>query len=290
MDQHKKIFLFDGMNLIYRFYFALQKMITKEGRPIGAVYGLAQEILRLTKKYHPDYLAMCLESEGKTFRHEIFPEYKAHRPARPQDLDAQMPYVYWLCEALNIPVMRIEGHEADDTIGTLATTAKAAGVRTVIVSNDKDLLQLVNQDTVVYRKGTFYNRVKVEEAMGVRPDQIVHLLGLMGDTTDNIPGAPGVGEKGALEIVKQMETIPNAIANYWKIKNKRQYNAVRKNKELILKCLDLVTIRTNLPLEASLEDLAAKTPDADKLRELFSDLGFEKLLKEFGFSSTEPVR
>jgi DNA polymerase-1 len=277
MQNNPKLFLFDGMNFVYRSYYAFQKITSKQDLPAGAIFGVAQEIIRLVGKYKPDYMAVCWESDKPGFRHAIFPEYKAARKERPADLTPQMPYIDRFFEAFKIPAIRVQSYEADDIIGTLATMANSRGVRVVIVTEDKDMLQLVNADTVVLKKSGFYNREKVHEKYGVPPEQLAHFLSLQGDASDNIPGAPGVGPKGARELVVQFGTVQIALENYWRIQKKTYRHSLRGNQELIRMCLDLVTIRTDVPVGVELEHLAARPANLGQLTSLFSELGFHGL-------------
>ncbi|HWN99242.1 MAG TPA: DNA polymerase I [Blastocatellia bacterium] len=285
-SKRKRLFLVDGMSQIYRAFYALPSLSNSKGLPTNAIYGFTMMLRKLINEYKPDYLGVALDSSGPTFRHESFEAYKATRQTMPDDLSPQLPYITRVCEALRIPTTIEPRYEADDIIGTLAKKAEHAGVDVVIVTNDKDMSQLVTDHVTLLRtERTGDMKVMdaplVEAKFGVRPDQIVELLGLWGDTSDNIPGAPGVGEKGAQQIIQQYGTIENAIAHADDISRKTYRESLKNNAELIRQSRELVTIACDMPIELQLDKLVYEQPDRRAAYELFSELEFAQLSREF---------
>ena len=216
MAEKKRLFLIDGMSNIFRAYYAIRGLTNSKGMATNAIYGFTVTLRKLIAERKPDYLGVVLDSKEPTFRQEQFAAYKAHRPPMPEDLVAQLPYIDRVCEALRIPVLRMPRYEADDIIGTLARKASAVGLQTVILTNDKDLAQLVHDPDIVMirieKNGeSLLDEAGVRAKYGVRADQIVDWLGLMGDTADGIPGAPGIGEKGAVGLLEQFGSIEAAL-------------------------------------------------------------------------------
>ena len=280
----KKLFLIDGMSHIYRAYYAVRNLSNSRGLPTGAVFGFTSMLRKLIDAQKPDYIGVAMDLEGAAARREKYADYKATRKPMPEDLRPQIPYIRRVCEAFRIPVIDLSGHEADDVIGTLAKKAGERNLQTVIVTSDKDMLQLVADDVAVLdtmKDNLFIDAAGVEKKLGVRPDQVADLLGLWGDASDNIPGAPGIGEKGARELMQAFDTLDNLLANYDKVKKKAQMESLRDNREIILMSRELATIRRDLPVELNLEELALGSPDRKAAFELFSELGFKSLTEEF---------
>jgi DNA polymerase-1 len=290
---NKRLFLVDGMSQIYRAYYAIRGLSTSGGLPTNAIYGFTNILRRLITVEKPDYLGVVFDTPGRTFRHESYEKYKATRTAMPDDLTVQMPYIRRVCEVLRVPMTGIPGYEADDVIGTLACQARDQGLDVVIVTNDKDLCQLVDEHTRVLRTDRFGNvnvmdAAAVEEKMGVRPSQIPDLLGLMGDTIDNIPGAPGVGEKGAKQIVQQYGSIEAALESVDKIERKTYRESLKNNAELVRKSRELATIVCDVPVELDLASLAYEEADGPAAFELFSELEFAQMIREY--AGAAPVK
>src|SRR6185369_270774 len=282
----KRLFLIDGMSQIYRAYYALPSLSNSKGLPTNAVYGFTMMLRKLITSEKPDYLGVAFDSPERTFRHDKFEAYKATRTKMPDDLTLQIPYIARLCEALQVPIVRAPGFEADDIIGTLAAKAETAGVDVVIVTNDKDLSQLVTDHVKLLRTERtgdmkIVDAKGVEEKLGVPPSQVVELLGLWGDTIDNIPGAPGIGEKGAKQIIQQYGTIENAIAHADEISRKTYRESLKNNVDLIRQSRELVTIACEMPIDLDLEGLIYEAADRRAAYELFSELEFAALTKEF---------
>jgi len=219
----KRLFLIDGMSHIYRAYYAIRNLSNSRGLPTNAVYGFTSMLRKLIDEQKPEYIGVALDLEGPTVRHEKYQAYKATRKPMPPDLVQQIPYIEKVCRVFRVPVIGHAGYEADDVIGTLSQKAAEQGLESVIVTSDKDMLQLVSEHIVVLdavKDNTILDTRKVEEKLGVRPDQVADLLGLWGDTVDNIPGAPGIGEKGARELIQSFGSIENLLENWDKVKKK----------------------------------------------------------------------
>jgi DNA polymerase-1 len=286
MPQQKRLILVDGMSNIYRAYYAIRRLSTSKGVPTNAVYGFAMMLRKLIKDHHPEYIGVVLDSREKTFRHEAFEKYKSNRPEMPDDLSIQIPLIIRVCDAFRVPVLSLPRFEADDLIGALAQKAAKTGVQTMIVSTDKDLCQLVRDPHVVVLKmdkvgETLLDEAGVKARLGVRPDQVVDLLGLMGDTSDQIPGAPGVGEKGAVQLLEQFGTLEAALAGWEGITRKTYRESLRDNVEIIRQSRELARIDSEAPIELDLETLTLEQPDHALAYELFSELEFAALVREF---------
>jgi len=289
-EPSEKLYLVDGMSHIFRAYYAIRGLSTSSGLATNAVYGFTMMLRKLIATEQPHYLAVALDSAGPTFRHEAYADYKATRGLMPDDLALQIPYVLRVCEVYRIPVVRVPGLEADDLIGTLAKKAEAAGIETVIVSQDKDLCQLVNEHTILLREErdrsiTRTDAAGVEKRMGVPPEQVVDLLGLQGDSSDNIPGAPGIGEKGALQILQQFGSIEAALAGWEQVQRKSYRESLRDNADIIRQSRELATIKVDCPIDLELEKLRMEAPDARAAYELFTELEFTTLAREYASSA-----
>lgn len=287
MPDKKRLFLVDGMSNIFRAFYAIRGLSNSKGMPTNAIYGFTVMLRRLVTIYKPDYLGVALDTVEKTFRHEQFPDYKAHRPDMPSDLVAQLPYMDRVCEVLRVPMIKLPRYEADDIMGTLARKAAAQGLQAVIVSNDKDLCQLVHDpDITMLRVDSKLGEVFLDEAgvkakLGVRPDQVVDWLGLMGDAVDGIPGAPGIGEKGAIGLLEQFNDIEAALAGWEQVKRKTYRESLRDHADQIRLSRELARVEVNAPLELDLAALELEEPDAAKAYALFSELEFGQLTREF---------
>src|SRR5215468_2386557 len=278
MPNKKRLFLVDGMSNIFRSY--------SKGLPTNATYGFTVTLRKLMKDHRPDYLGVVLDSKEMTIRREKYADYKAHRPDMPEDLAAQLPYILRACEALRVPVVRLPRYEADDIIGALARQATEAGLQTVVVTNDKDLSQLVSDDQVlmlrVDKNGeNLLNEAGVKAKYGVRPNQIVDWIGLMGDAVDGIPGAPGIGEKGAASLLAEFDTIENALANWEQVKKKTYRESLRDHAEQIRFSRELARIDLDVPVKLDLGALIVEEPDQKLAYELFNELEFAQLKQEF---------
>ena len=286
-----KLFLLDAYALIYRAYYAFIKnpMINSKGQNTSAVRGFVNTLNEVMTKERPTHLGVAFDPSGPTFRHIEYPEYKAQREACPEDIKASVPIIKSILEAYHIPVLEVEGFEADDVIGTLATKAGEQGIETYMLTPDKDYGQLVKENVFMYRprhSGGYevMGPKEVVEKYGIEnTSQVIDLLGLMGDSSDNIPGCPGVGEKTAVKLINEFGSITTLLDNTDKLKG-AQKKKVEENKELIIMSRYLATIKTDVPVELDLKALEVAEPDNDKLLKIFEELEFKsfanKILKK----------
>ena len=287
----KRVFLIDGMSHIFRSFYAIRNLSNSQGLPTNAVFGFASMLRKLIRHYRPDYVAVVFDGSQPTFRHEAFQAYKAHRTEMPDDLAVQLPYIRRLCEALNVPILEMERYEADDIIGTFARRAEREDVQAVVVSNDKDMFQLVTDRVQVLhqaKEDVFFDPGKVKDFFGVLPEHVVDVLGLMGDAVDNIPGAPGIGDKGARDLISRFGSLEHLLANSDQVERKTYRESLKQHRQQILQSKELVTIDTQVPLEIDWEELQARQPDIEKLRSLFTELGFQSMLKEYEAEVPKP--
>jgi DNA polymerase-1 len=280
------LYLVDGMSQIFRAYYAIRGLSTSQGLATNAIYGFTTMLRKLVANEQPHYLAVVLDSAEPTFRHESFADYKANRGLMPDDLSLQLPYIEKVCDVYGVPVIRMPGYEADDLIGTLAEEAERRGIPTVIVTQDKDLCQLVTEKITILREerdrqSTRIDVAGVKERMGVEPALVVDLLGLQGDSSDNIPGAPGIGEKGAIQILEQFGSIEAALDGWEQVKRKTYRESLRDNAELIRLSRELARIKTDCPIELDLDRVRLEEPDATAAYALFSELEFGTLAREY---------
>src|SRR5215216_1684867 len=305
-ERPERVFLIDSMSHIFRAFFAPMQnraapLATSQGQVTQAVYIFTNMLLKLVREEKPEYIAAVFESREKTFRHEMFADYKSNRLAMPDDLSSQMPYIFRLCEVLNIPVINVPGYEADDVIGALATQAAAKGFQAVVVSNDKDMCQLVRDPLVICMRQNsqvvkrkepvppveWCDEAWVEKKFGVTADKLVDLLGLMGDSIDDIPGAPGIGSKGAVSIIQQFGSIEAALAGWESVKHKTYRESLRNNADLIRQSRELARIRCDLEVPLDLDQIKARPPDRAAAYELFRELEFVNLTKEYADAAIE---
>ncbi|HXT26716.1 MAG TPA: DNA polymerase I [Candidatus Eisenbacteria bacterium] len=286
----KKLFLVDAMAHVYRaFYAPMMRMNAPNGMPTKVPFLFSNILKRLLKDYQPEYLAIVFDPPGATFRDRIFEKYKAQRQPMPDEMRQQLPYVRKLCEAMRMPVVEVEGYEADDVIGTLAVKGGKGGLEVLIVSNDKDMMQLVGDRVKTLRTGSggakgdmMVDAERVQEILGVPPERVVDLMSLMGDTVDNIPGAKGIGEKGAAELIQKYGLVENALDHADEVANKRYREALQQQREQVLMSKQLARISTDVPIELTLEALKIQPPNGLALADLYRELGFTSLLKELG--------
>jgi DNA polymerase-1 len=305
----ERVFLIDSMSHIFRAFYApmanrAAPLQTSKGQVTQAVFIFTNMLRKLLQDEKPKYIAAIFESGEKTFRHETFSEYKANRQEMPDDLASQLPYIMRLCEAYNVPMISRPGFEADDVIGALALQAAGKGLQAVIVSNDKDMCQLVRDPLVVCMRQNsqvikrkepvppieWCDEAWVEKKFGVSAAQVVDLLGLMGDSVDNIPGAPGIGAKGAVQIIQQFGSIENALKHWEQVKHKTYRESLRDNVELIRKSRELAQIRTDVDVQLDLKQLQAQPPDRVAAYDLFRELEFTALTNEFADAAAATAR
>ncbi len=280
----ERIFLIDGTAFAYRSFFAIRGLTNSKGMPTNAVFGFARVLTKILREHAPSHIAVVFDAPGKTFRDDLYPAYKAQRPPTPEDLVAQLPLIDELVEALNIPVVRTPGVEADDVIGTLARRAEAAGMDVTLVTGDKDALQLVTDKVSVFdpyknNTGLVYGPAEVLERFGVPPEHVVDVMALMGDTADNVPGVKGIGEKTARTLLESRLSLEKLYADIDAIRGKTR-ERLENDKDMAFLSRELVTIKTNVPLDISPGDCDRREFDRDKLIELFGRLEFQSLLEE----------
>ena len=290
-----KLFLIDAYALIYRSYYAFIRAprINSKGLNTSAVMGFCNTLNEVLNKEKPTHIGVAFD-HGKTFRHDAFPEYKAQREETPEDIKLSVPIIKDVLAAMNIPILQVDGFEADDVIGTLATKAGAEGVETYMLTPDKDYGQLVRSNVYMYkpRHGGGYDIIgesEIEEKYGIpTPAQVIDLLALMGDSADNFPGCPGVGEKTAVKLINQFGNIDNMLNHTDELKGKMR-EKVENAVDDIRMSKFLATIRTDVPIELNLDELAVTSPDEKKLTELFTELEFKTLANKF-LKKDKPVQ
>jgi DNA polymerase-1 len=300
----KRVFLIDTMSHIFRAFFApmgmrQEPLRNSKGQVTQAVFVFTNMLRKLLKNENPEYIVAVFDSAAPTFRHDNFAAYKANRADMPDDLSSQMPYIKKVCEAFSIPMMKMDGFEADDIIGTLAKECERKGMQAVIVSNDKDLCQLVNDPLIVCMRQNSQNVKRkvavppiewcdeawVENKFGVPPSKICDLLGLMGDAIDNIPGAPGIGEKGATKIIQQFGSAEEAMKRAEELTHKTYRESLLNNQDIIRQSVELATVHLSVPVNLDLDAFKAKEPNRPLAYQLFRELEFTSLTREFADST-----
>ncbi len=278
-----KVFLIDGSSYIYRAFFAIGHLSNSKGFPTQAIYGFTNMLLKILREKGAEYAAIAFDAPGPTFRHEVFGEYKSNRPSMPEDLRVQVPHIKEIVSALGVPLLEKEGYEADDLIATLARKLEREGIETVIVSGDKDLMQLISFHVTMYdpMKDKTFQVSQVKERFGVSPDKVVEVMGLMGDTSDNIPGVPGIGPKIAGQLIEEFGSIEGLLRNLDKVKNARVRANLDRHAEQARLSRELATLDSEAPLDWTPENLKRAEPDRKKLQEIFKEMEFSKLLKDF---------
>jgi DNA polymerase-1 len=285
----KKLFLVDAMAHIYRAFFAPmpQRLTGPGGVPTNVPFLFGNILRRLIKDYQPDYIGIVFDPPGATFRDKLFEKYKAQRQPMPGEMRVQLPFVRRLCEAMRLPILEVQGYEADDVIGAMALQAAKKNLDVLVISNDKDMMQLVGENVRTLRTGSggakadiIVDAKKVEEILGVPPERVVDYMALLGDNIDNIPGAKGIGEKGAAELIKKYGSVEKALDHADEVPNKRYREALQQQREQVMMSKQLATIATDLPLELDLHSLELREPDVAALGTLYRELGFNSLLRE----------
>ncbi|MBV9761001.1 MAG: DNA polymerase I [Acidobacteriaceae bacterium] len=283
-----RLFLIDSFGFIFRAYHARARsgappMRTTAGLSTEAIYIFHNMLRKLMTSFKPDYIAAIFESSEPTFRSESFAEYKANRTEMPHDLGEQIPHIRRILEAMNIPVLEFPGYEADDVIGAIACREQSKACEVVIVSSDKDMLQLVNERVSMLnpmKDDEWYDPAKVEQFMGVKASQVADLLALKGDSVDNIPGAPGIGDKGARDLIARFGSVEATLERAAEVERKMYRESLQNNRDQILLSKQLATIQTSVPIEWDLEALRAKGPNNSGLKALYKELEFFSLLKD----------
>jgi len=277
----EKLYLIDGNAYIHRAFHALPPLTTSSGQMVNAVYGFTRMVLKILWEQKPDYIAVCFDFPAPTFRHKEFAEYKATRKETPDELRQQIPLAYKVVKAFNIPVFEKEGYEADDVIGTLSKKASKEGIETVIVTGDKDALQLVDNSVKVLNepKNTLYTEPIIKEKMEVSPGQIIDLMALVGDASDNVPGVKGVGPKTATELIREFGSLENLYQNLSKVKGKLR-EKLENGRENAFLSKRLVTLEKDVPIEVDIQDCHVGEFDREELLRVFRELEFKTLIEE----------
>jgi len=276
---------------VYRAFFAPmpQRLTGPNGAPTNVPFLFGNILKRLIKDYDPKYIGVVFDPPGATFRDKLFEKYKAQRQPMPDDMRVQIPLVRRLCEAMRLPILEESGYEADDVIGTIAVEAAKQGFEVLIISNDKDMMQLVGKNVRTLKTASggakgdiLVDEAKVQELLGVPAEKVVDYMALLGDTVDNIPGAKGIGEKGAAELITKYGSVEKALEHAGEVTNKRYREALQQQREQVLMSKQLATITTDVPMKLDFEALERREPDLPALAALYRELGFSSLLKELG--------
>ena len=292
----ERIIIIDGNSLVNRAFYAIQRpMITKEGIYTQGIYGFLSMLYKIEEDYSPDYAAVAFDLKEPTFRHKEYSGYKAKRRPMPPELAMEMPILKDILRAMNIAILEKPGFEADDILGTVSKIAEEKGIEPIIITGDKDSLQLASDTTKVLftKKGVsdfdLYDKDKVVERYGLTPLQFIDLKGIMGDTSDNIPGVPGIGEKGGIELLTQFGSLENMLDHTDEIKKPAMRAKVEENADLARMSKHLATIIRDVPMDVDLNEMRFGEPDQDKLRELFEKLEFKNFLKKLGPAGTGKI-
>lgn len=283
MGKRKTIYLIDGSSYIHRAYHAIRGLSNSKGLPTNAVFGFTRMILKLIEDRTPEYVAVLLDARGPTFRHKMYKEYKANRPPMPDDMQIQLPYIREVMEGFNLPAIEIQGYEADDLIGTLARQAETDGFSVVMVTGDKDFMQLVTDQSIIWdpMKEKTTDRHAIKESLGLEPPQVIDMMGLSGDSSDNIPGVPGIGQKTALDLIKTFGSLENLFEQVDKITAKKQKENLILHKDQAFLSRKLAKIDTSVPISFDPEQFKIKAPDKARLFHLFKALEFRQLQQSF---------
>lgn len=283
--QNATLYLIDGHSLTFKAYYAIRGLTSPQGHPTGAVFGFLRILLKFLDDYHPDHLAVVFDTGKPTFRKDLYEQYKANREAPPEDFEQQMEWVYSLLKGMGIATFEKEGYEADDVIATMAEEVKQLGAEVSIVSADKDLLQLVDERVRMIRPGTketkHYDPALVHEELGIRPDQMIDWLALVGDSSDNIPGVPGIGAKTASKLLAEFNSLDELIERADELKRPKQRESIKENAEAARLSRRLATCERSVPIEWSLQQ--CQVPEnvwREPAIQLMVELGFDSVLKE----------
>ena len=278
------VFLIDGSAFLYRAFHAIQHLSTAEGHPTNVTYGVTRILMKLIREKNPAYAAVFFDVKGPTFRHETYADYKANRPPMPDDMAVQIPDVHRMIATLNIPMVQKSGYEADDLVGTYARIAREQGFKVVMVTGDKDFIQLITDDCILWdpMKDTVLDRAGVEADMGIAPQQFIDVLGLAGDTSDNIPGVKGVGPKTAIKLVAEFGSIDNLYKHLDQVASKKKlHENLSTGKDMVQLSRDLATIDCHVEVTQTISDFKLKPFDNAKAFALFQELEFKTLAREF---------
>jgi DNA polymerase-1 len=281
MPEKSPVYLIDGSAYFYRAYHAITPLTTANGLPTHAAYGFTNILLRVIREKSPEFLAVAFDAKGPNFRHEKYAEYKANRPPMPDDLAVQIPYIKKIVEAHNIHTMEEQGVEADDLIASAARKLAALGHKVIVVSGDKDLLQLVNDDIILWdpMKDVVMDREGVKKKYNVLPDRLLDLFALMGDKSDNIPGVPGIGPKSAEKLINEYGSLDNLYENLESLKKSKMKDNLEVHKDDAYLSRELIDLKEDLDISKNIDDYRLPDPDTDKLKKLYTELEFTRLMK-----------
>ena len=283
MKKNKTLYLIDGSAYIYRAYHAIRGLTNSTGLPTNAAFGFTRILIKLIEDRSPEYVVMFFDAKGPTFRHKIYKDYKANRPPMPEDLSVQIPHIKKITQGFKIPVIEMQGFEADDLIGTFSLKAEGVGFSVVMVTGDKDFVQLVTDKAIIWdpMKEKTIDMKTVRESFGVEPNQMIDVMGLSGDTSDNIPGVPGIGPKTALALIKTFGSMDSLYEQLDKITKKKQHQNLVQYKAQAFLSRDLVKINTQVPIAFIPQDFKLEEPDNASLSSIFKMLEFRQLQKDF---------
>ncbi|MBU4316722.1 MAG: DNA polymerase I [Proteobacteria bacterium] len=289
MEKSKTLYLIDGSAYIHRAYHAIQSLANSKGLPTNAAFGFARMLIKLVKDKTPEYAAMFFDAKGPTFRHAIYDAYKANRPPMPEDMAAQIPYIKSITQGFNLPIFEQTGFEADDLMGSMARIAEENGFDVVMVTGDKDFIQLVTGKTTIWdpMKDETRDLQSVKTAFGVTPEQMIEVMGLSGDTADNIPGVPGIGQKTALGLIQDFGNLENLYDHIQDITKKKQKENLLTYKDQAFLSRKLATIDRSMDLPFEPDHLVLSEPDSGALSDLFRELEFRQLQQEFFAEATK---
>ena len=278
----ENFFIIDGHSQLYQAYYAITELTTPSGQPINAVYGFTRMLRKIIKEDKPCYMAIAFDTKGPTFRHIEYKEYKSHRKPTPDDLVSQIPLLYDVIDAYNIPLFAIQGFEADDIIGTISKKLSKEHIECTIITIDKDMDQLIDKHIKIFnpRKKEIRDTEKLRKEKGIEPENVIDILALGGDSSDNIPGIPGIGYKTALKLIREWKSLENVISNVDKIKGKKKQENLLKYTELARLSKRLATIDTEVPLDFNLEACRLTNFNNIKLNELFTNYGFKSFIAD----------
>ncbi|MDB2414919.1 DNA polymerase I [Rickettsiales bacterium] len=279
-QESRKILLIDGYGFVFRAYHSMPPLTRPDGTPVGAVYGFTNMLIKFLEQHEFDHVAVVLDSGSKTFRNEIYSDYKANRPPCPEDLSPQFPIIRQAAQALNLSVVEQKGYEADDLIATYARIAKEAGDKVVIASSDKDLMQLVGDGIEMFdpMKSKPIGVEQVKEKFGVLPDKVLDVLSLMGDSSDNVPGVPGIGPKTAALLIEQFGSLDGVLDRAEEIKQNKRRQSLQENADMARISRDLIRLCDEVPLKLSIEDFAVKEVNSNELYNFLKEQGFNAII------------
>jgi len=279
MTEAKTIYLIDGTAYIHRAYHAIRGLTNSKGLPTNAIFGFTRMLMKLMEDRNPEYVGMFFDARGPTFRHAMYPDYKANRPPMPEDMAVQIPYIKKVTAAFNLPIIEMQGYEADDLIGTLAHLAENKGFTVIMVTGDKDFMQLVTAKSTIWdpMKESVTDLQSIKKKFGIEPRQMIDVQGLAGDTADNVPGVPGIGQKTALTLIKTYNSMQELYEKLDTITRKKQHENLETFKEQAFLSRKLVTLNTAVPVALDPADFKVSAPDRSTLAELYQELEFHQL-------------